>query len=139
MSPQHFLDTNILVYAAAAKQDDPEKHKIATRLVLDERFVISGQVLGEFYSAVRHPQHEMLDINEAQNWIHRLVPFCLVHVDSPLVASAMFIKERFKIQFWDAALVVACDRLGIPTLYTEDLSHRQKYGSVTAINPFKVH
>jgi predicted nucleic acid-binding protein len=49
----------------------------------------------------------------------------------------MFIRERFKIQFWDAALVAASQRLTLPILYSEDLSHGQKYGSVTVINPFK--
>jgi predicted nucleic acid-binding protein len=127
----------VLVYAAAGKQDDAEKYRIAYRIIAEERYAISSQVLGEFYAVTRFNQHEMLNMAEAQNWVQRLTPFSLVTVDPPLVAAAIFIKERFKIQFWDAALVAASDRLNIKTLYTEDLSHGQKYGSVTAINPFK--
>lgn len=127
----------MLVYAAAGKRDDPRKYDIAHRILADERYAISSQILGEFYAVTRYNQHEMLNMGEAQNWVQRLMPFSLVTVDPPLVAAAMFVKERFKIQFWDAALVAASDRLNIKTLYTEDLNHGQKYGSVTAINPFK--
>jgi predicted nucleic acid-binding protein len=105
--------------------------------VSEGQFLISGQVLGEFYHQVRYLRHEALSIFEAQEWIRRLEKFCAVHVDAALVSSAMFIRERFKIQFWDAALVAASQRLTLPILYSEDLSHGQKYGSVTVINPFK--
>ena len=137
MSPQHFLDTNVLVYAAAGKQDDLQKHEIAAKLVVEAKFAISSQVLGEFYGTVRYPQNEMLSLNEAQNWIHRLTPFSRLDTSPGLVTSAAFIKERFKIQFWDAALIAAAERLNLELLYSEDMSHGQKYGSVTVINPFK--
>jgi predicted nucleic acid-binding protein len=127
------------VYAAAGKRDDFAKYEIANSLILSGNFAISAQVLGEFYSTVRFPQHEMLDINEAQNWVHRLTEFCILDVDAKLVSASMFIKERFKIRFWDAALIAASHTLGLNTLYTEDLSHGQKYGSVTVINPFKAN
>ena len=129
----------MLVYAAAGKQDDPGKHDIATKLLVDAKFAISSQVLGEFYGTVRYPQNEMLSMNEAQNWIYRLAPFCRLDTSAGLVSSAAFIKERFKIQFWDAALIAATERLNLSLLYSEDMSHGQKYGSVTVINPFKAH
>jgi predicted nucleic acid-binding protein len=129
----------VLVYAAAGKRDDPVKHDIAAKLVLQAQFAISAQVLGEFYGVVRYNQNEMLNMSEAQNWILRLQPFCKLDVGAELVSSAMFIKERFKIQFWDAALIAATERLNLKTLYSEDMSHGQKYGSVTVINPFKAN
>jgi predicted nucleic acid-binding protein len=43
------------------------------------------------------------------------------------------------ISYWDAALVAAAEVIGAPILYTEDLNHGQKYGSVTVINPFKAN
>jgi predicted nucleic acid-binding protein len=137
MAPQHFLDTNILIYAAAGRKDEPQKHAVASHIVSSGQFLISGQVLGEFYHNVRYLQHEMLPILEAQEWMRRLEKFCAVNVDAALVNAAMFIRERFKIQFWDAALIAASQRLTLSILYSEDLSHGQKYGSVTVINPFK--
>jgi predicted nucleic acid-binding protein len=127
------------VYAAAGKRDDPTKHEIAVNLLRQGQFAISAQVLGEFYGVVRYNQNEMLNMSEAQNWIHRLAPFCKLDVSAGLVSSAIFIKERFKIQFWDATLVAAAERLNLNLLYSEDMSHGQKYGSVTVINPFKAN
>jgi predicted nucleic acid-binding protein len=129
----------VLVYAAAGKQDDPRKHTIATKLIVDGNFAVSSQVLGEFYGTVRYPQDEMLSVSEAQGWINRLTPFSKMDTSPELISSAAFIKERFKIQFWDASLIAAAERLGLGILYSEDMSHGQKYGSVKVINPFKVH
>ena len=139
MNPLHFLDTNVLLYAAAGKVDDPQKYAIAHQLVSTGRFAISTQVLGEFYSVLRFNGHEKLSITESQEWVRRLAIYCHTDVDQDVIATAMFIKERFKIRFWDAALVSAATKLAIPTLYTEDLSHKQKYGTVTVINPFKAN
>jgi predicted nucleic acid-binding protein len=138
MNPQHFLDTNILVYAAAGKLSEPEKYKICNQIVAGSSFAISSQVLGEFYATMRKRQHERLPINEAQAWVRLLSNYSKLDIDQALVQSAMFIAERFQVQFWDAALIAASERLKISTLYTEDMSHGQKYGSVTVINPFKV-
>lgn len=44
---------------------------------------------------------------------------------------------RYKISYWDSAMIAACERLKATTLYTEDLNHGQIYGTVTVINPFK--
>jgi len=125
------------VYAAAGAKDDPEKYAVAGHLIREAEFLLSGQVLGEFYHRVRYLQHELLTVAKAQEWMNRLTEFCAVDVDAALISSAMFVRERFKIQFWDAALIAASQRLALPILYTEDLSHGQKYGSVTVINPFK--
>jgi predicted nucleic acid-binding protein len=129
----------VLVYAAAGKQDDPRKHTIAIKLIVDGNFAVSSQVLGEFYGTVRYPQDEMLSVSEAQGWINRLTPFSKMDTSPELISSAAFIKERFKIQFWDASLIAAAERLGLGILYSEDMNHGQKYGSVKVINPFKVH
>ncbi len=47
--------------------------------------------------------------------------------------------ERYKISYWDGAILAAAEQLGAPILYTEDLNDGQTYGSVTVINPFKAH
>ncbi|TIL42510.1 hypothetical protein [Mesorhizobium sp.] len=37
------------------------------------------------------------------------------------------------------ATIAAAGRLGVKTLYTEDLNHGQAYGAVVAIHPFRTH
>jgi predicted nucleic acid-binding protein len=44
--------------------------------------------------------------------------------------------ERFAISYWDAAILAAAEALGTDTVYTEDLSHGQRYGRVRVVNPF---
>ena len=44
---------------------------------------------------------------------------------------------RFKISYWDGAIIAAAEALGAETLYTEDLNDGQLYGSVRVENPFK--
>ena len=48
-----FLDTNVLIYAATAMNDDPRKHAIAMDIIASTPFVVSVQVMAEFVSVSR--------------------------------------------------------------------------------------
>jgi predicted nucleic acid-binding protein len=50
--------------------------------------------------------------------------------------NSIKIAASYRISHWDAAIVAAAQVLGAKILYTEDPSHGQAYGSITAINPF---
>ena len=54
-----------------------------------------------------------------------------------MVRTAVDYAQRFKISYWDAAIIAATERLGAPILHTEDLNDGQSYGSVRVINPFR--
>ena len=45
-------------------------------------------------------------------------------------------EERYQISFWDA-LILAAESGGAGVVYTEDLNHGQRYGSVLVQNPFR--
>ena len=81
----------------------------------------------------------VMGIAEINLWADRLFRLKYTDIDHTLIMGALFVAERYQVSFWDAALVAASERLGAAILYTEDLSHRQNYGSVTVINPFKAH
>lgn len=53
-----------------------------------------------------------------------------------LFDAAVALHRRYRISYWDAAIVAAAQELGSQTLYSEDLSHGQLYGKVRVINPF---
>jgi predicted nucleic acid-binding protein len=53
-----------------------------------------------------------------------------------LVLRALDISSRYQIRFYDASILAAAHELGCETLFTEDLSHGQIYGSVKVLNPF---
>ena len=132
-----FLDTNILVYATAGRLSDPAEFAVARAIVENEEFYVSSLVLGEFYATVRKQQHEMMDEKEARSWIDDWLPCCPLAIDGAIVLGACRFKERYKIQFWDAAHIATADRLGLTVLYSEDMNHGQKYGPVTVVNPFQ--
>jgi len=132
-----FLDTNVLIYAAAGKQDDARKFEIAERIVANERFCLSGQVLAEFYVNITRKPEIPLSPSEAELWIDALCAFPVAAVDETLVRTGIVYARKYQIHYFDAALVAAAERLGAPILYTEDLSDGQLYGPVRVVNPFK--
>ena len=139
MIAEAFVDTNVLIYAAAGAHEFPDKHKRAWDIIGLGQYGISAQVLAEFYvNALKQPKIP-LSPDEAATWIANLRTVPVVPIDGGLVTEAIACGRRYKINYWDAALVIAAERLEAMTLYTEDLNHGQKYGSVTAINPFKEH
>jgi predicted nucleic acid-binding protein len=139
MTARCFVDTNVLVYAAMAKDDEPDKYAIANELIQTERFCISAQVLQEFYVAAqkRYPGIPLSE-QEAVEWVGWLETFCEVVTDVFLIQQAIETARNFRISYWDAAIVAAAVRASAPVLYSEDLNHGQRYGAVQVINPFRL-
>lgn len=138
MSVDSFLDTNVLVYAAAGRgaEEEEEKRRQALELVELENFGISAQVLQEFYVTVTRKIKVALSAAAALEWIEQLEVFPCQTIDSTLVKIAVETSVRYRISYWDASIVAAAEQLGASTLYTEDLNHGQCYGRVQACNPF---
>lgn len=136
MSVEAFLDTNILVYAAAGGEGEEVKRRQALRLIADYNFGLSAQVLQEFYVTVVRKIAEPLRPAEALEWIEQLEVFPCQPIEPSLIKIGVEISQRYQISYWDGAVIAAAEALGAETLFTEDLSHDQKYGSVRVVNPF---
>ena len=130
-----FLDTNVLVYGAAGKTDEPRKAAIARDLIATKLFGVSAQTLSEFYSAVCGIA-KPLSLAEIDAWIERLSALPFTAVDANIVRVGIFLSRHYRIRYYDAALLAAAGRLGAKIFYSEDLNHNQVYGSVQVINPF---
>ncbi len=50
--------------------------------------------------------------------------------------TATALRERYRIDYWDAAILAAACAAGCDTVYTEDLNDGQDYGGVREVNPF---
>ena len=57
-------------------------------------------------------------------------------VDGSLVLDALLLGERFILGHFDSQIIVAAQRMGCTTLYSEDFNNGQNYGAVRAVNPF---
>ena len=136
MTVEVFLDTNILLYAASGHADDAEKRAIARAIIRSAKFGISGQVLQEFFVAAVRKVHLSLPPDVAKTWLSGLDHYPCSPIDRELVKLAIVKSSRFKISYWDAAILAAAEALGAPIVYSEDLSHGQSYGPVRVVNPF---
>jgi predicted nucleic acid-binding protein len=142
MTAQCFVDTNILIYAARARNDEKSKFAVASEIIQHERFCVSAQVLQEFYVAVQKAdprKAEAVPLSEpkAAEWVGWLEPFCEVTTDSFLVLRAIETSRRHQISYWDAAIIAAAERASVPIVYSEDLNHGQHFGDVQVLNPFR--
>jgi predicted nucleic acid-binding protein len=131
-----FLDTNVLIYAALGKEDEPKKFGVSRSLLADWNFGLSTQVLGEFFVNAQRKSKRPLRADEAGEWIAQLEERPCAVIDLAIVRSAIDLSQRYEISYWDGAIIAAAERLEAPIVYTEDLSHEQFYSSVQVINPF---
>jgi len=132
-----FLDTNILVYAAAGRGAEEAKRQRALELVETEEFGLSAQVLQEFYVTVVRKLEVPLSAQQALQWIEQLEIFPCLAIDTGVVKLGIETSERFQLSYWDGAIIAAAEALGAPILYTEDLNHGQRYGTVIVRDPFR--
>ena len=134
-SAECFLDTNILIYAATGRVDEPAKWNVAHGL-LTAAFGTSAQVLAEFYASVVKKGSVPLEPAVAKRWIQLLVRRPFVAVDESLVLAGANLSQRLLISYRDVAILADTERLGATTLYSDDLSHGQIYGSIQVVDPF---
>ncbi len=137
MNVECFFDTNVLVYAASTSAEDALKRNTALDLIRTKDFGLSAQVLQEFYVTVTRKFRVPLEPPAALALLesYRALPLALI--DYPLIASGIEVSLRYRISYWDGTVVAAAESLGATVLYTEDLSHGQRYGSVRVVNPFR--
>ncbi len=136
MSAEAMLDANILVYAASGAAAEAAKRVKALELIDTVAFGVSAQVLQEFYVVATRKAAVKLTAGEAMWWLDRFEPFPCIATDAALVRSAIAVSERFRISYWDGAVIAAAEQLEAAILYTEDLNHGQAYGPVRVVNPF---
>jgi len=52
------------------------------------------------------------------------------------VQIAIEISQRYRLAYWDAAILAAASSLGAETVYSEDFNDGQRYGTIRVVNPF---
>ena len=137
MGVEVFLDANVLVYAVSKNPEEARKQARAEAILAGIEFGVSGQVLAEFYVTTTRKIERKLTPEEALGVIARLTAVApVVPVDTALGTSGAHLSSQFQISYWDGAVIAAAQRLGASVVYSEDLSHGQRYGSVMVLNPF---
>lgn len=132
-----FIDTNVWVYALT--EQDHAKKKIAAELIsktyLEDTICVNAQVLKEFANfAFKRTKKSADEINAM---LKKMASYSFVPDTKELVMQAVILKERYDVGFYDSLMLSAANKAKCDVIYTEDLNSGQKYGTVTAINPFK--
>lgn len=131
---EFFFDTNILLYAASGTLAEKPKQTVARDLLARDGGGLSVQVLAEFYvnatAKFKLPENIVIRILES------LENYPVLPISESVFWSALEIRKRHQISYWDSAIIAAAMELGCHTVYSEDLNHRQLYAGVRVINPF---
>jgi predicted nucleic acid-binding protein len=136
MTATHFVDTNVLLYAASNAPADQPKRVIARKILTNPDIGFSAQVLQEFYAAAVTKQRLQMTHGEAIAVVKSLAAFPIWPVTSDLVLEAIDAKQRFQINYWDAAILTAAKQMGCQTIYSEDFDPARDYDGVRVLNPF---
>ncbi|MXX86168.1 MAG: PIN domain-containing protein [Acidobacteria bacterium] len=134
----HFVDTNVLLYAVSPVPEEAAKRQRATDLLATTAdLCLSVQVLQEFYSQVTGSKGLWgMSHEEAERSVRSLERFRVQPVTLQVLHAAMTLRERFQINYWDAAILAAARVAGCDTVYTEDLNDGQDYDGVRVVDPF---
>ncbi len=126
-----FFDTNILVYTATS---EARRQKAADCLARGG--IASVQVLNEFVHVARRklrndwPQIEFA-LGQFRDSLDDVVAITLTTHE-----NAVTLARDHGLSFYDALIVAAALESGCDTLFTEDMQHGRKFGSLTIVNPF---
>ena len=132
-----FVDTNVLLYAVSTTGDGAAKRMAARAILEREDLVLSVQVLQEFYAqATRPTKPDRLAHDPAVTLIESWLRFRVIETTVPLVLHALATALRWRISYWDAAIVEAARIGGCSTLLSEDLQPGMNFAGVTVENPF---
>jgi predicted nucleic acid-binding protein len=132
-----FVDTNILLYSLDFAPVQPVRAAIAAQLLTSSDLVLSVQVLQEFYVQATHPRRpDALPHDIAVRLIRKWLRFPVEENSVALMQAALVLKERYRISYWDAAVLAAARAACCTEILTEDLNHGQDYDGVIAVNPF---
>lgn len=136
MTDRAFLDTNVLVYSVDT--GDQVRQTRALALLGDPAydFVLSAQVLGEFYVVVTRKLSQPLDHELAAEQVIQLSKLPTVPIDGDLAKNAVRSSRRWTISYWDALILEAARASMCSVILSEDLSARATYDGITIRNPF---
>jgi predicted nucleic acid-binding protein len=132
-----FVDTNVLLYAISSDPAEQAKASRASDILTARDLALSAQVLQEFYvQATRASRPDPLPHQQAVRLIESFRRFPVQDVTSAIVMAALDTRQRFRLSYWDAAIIEASRAMGCAEVLSEDLADGQDYAGIRVVNPF---
>ena len=133
-----FVDTNVLLYAISRDPEEQDKAGHANDILAARDLALSVQVLQEFYvQATRDSRPDPLSHERAAKLVESFMRFPVAEITTGMMLAALATHERFRISYWDAAILEAGRSLGCDVVLSEDLSDGEDYAGVRVENPFR--
>jgi predicted nucleic acid-binding protein len=133
-----FVDSNILLYATSKDPAEGNKAAKARDILNSLDLALSVQVLQEFFvQATRATRGDRIPHEQATKLIASFCRYRVQETTLALVESALRTAGRYRISYWDAAIIEAARALGCREVLSEDLGDGQDFGGVRIVNPFK--
>jgi len=138
-SSKYFVDANILIYAhdRAAGSKHERARQLTEHLWTTGQGALSTQVLQELCVNLRRRVAHPLASDKIAKLIEDYLSWEVVINTPQAIVAALAIEARYKVSYWDALILQAAESCGAAVLYSEDLSHRQRYGAVEVVNPLR--
>ena len=134
-----FVDTNVLLYATSDLPEEGVKRRRARGVLEEPDIAFSIQVLQEYYhQATRLSRSDRLSHDAAVRFLEPLMELPVQTLTLAVFRQALEIRKRFRLSYWDSAILAAARAIGCDVVYSEDLSSEQNYGGIRVINPFAV-
>ena len=132
-----FVDTNVLLYAVSSLPEEASKRRRARELLRERDLAVSVQVFQEFYhQATRPTRPGRLSDGDAVAFLGTLLEFPVQDVTLAIFRDAVAMSRRFRLSYWDGAILASARACGCDVVYSEDLSDQQDYVGLRVINPF---
>jgi predicted nucleic acid-binding protein len=133
MPAKQFFDTNILVYAFTS--DDLRSARAES--LIAEGGVIGVQVLNEFTNVTRRKLRWQWDQIEACLSVVEELFGPVAPLTTAIHARAAVLARERDLSIYDALIVASAQDAGCQILFSEDLQHGQKFGTLMVENPFR--
>ena len=136
MNDRVFVDSNIFLYAFTEKEEEIDKHKISSKIILGD-INISTQVINEVSSNM------IRKLKFSNSEVREFVESCygrynIINFNQELFVVASRIRENYNISYYDSMIVSAGLKANATILYSEDMQDDLVVNnSLTIINPFK--
>jgi predicted nucleic acid-binding protein len=133
-----FVDTNILLYAISRDPAEQDKAKRANDILTGRDLALSVQVLQEFYvQSTRASRPDPITHLQAVRLIESFRRFPVQDITSAILVAALDTSQRFRLSYWDSAIIEASRAMGCTEVLSEDLGDGQDYAGVRVTNPFR--
>ena len=129
-----FLDSNITVYLL---ENDRIRRDLVASFILNDRFVISTQVISENVNVCLRKLH----LSQEDAFAHgRFLTdtFRMTYISDSTIGLAFEVAQRYGFGYYDSLILATALENGCGILYSEDMQHGQVImDRVKVLNPFK--